>query len=79
MDEDRRNLLVQIAASTADQLADVLTEQEAEVASLTIEVTRLGVVIEKVHETVEPVVASGNTGPAPKADRLPAVPPETGD
>ena len=63
MDEERRNLLVQIAASTSEQLADVLTEQEAEVASLTIEVTRLGVVIEKVHETIEPVVASGSTGP----------------
>jgi hypothetical protein len=48
-------------------LADVLAEQEAEVASLTIEVTRLGVVIEKVHETVEPVLASGNTGPAHRA------------
>lgn len=67
MDEDRRNLLVHIAASTAEQLADVLIDQEAEVASLTIEVTRLGVVIEKVHETIEPVVASGTTGPVPKA------------
>jgi hypothetical protein len=66
MDEDRRNLLVHIAAATAEQLADVLTEQEAEVASLTIEVTRLGVVIDKVHETIEPVVASGTTGPVPK-------------
>lgn len=67
MDEERRQLLVNIAASTAEQLADVLIDQEAEVASLTIEVTRLGTVIEKVHETVEPVVASGNTGPAHKA------------
>jgi hypothetical protein len=67
MDEERRQLLANIAASTVEQLADVLAEQEAEVASLTIEVTRLGVVIEKVHETIEPVVASGNTAPAPEA------------
>lgn len=53
---DRDELIQQVAASTNADLADTLIEQEAAIAASQVEIKRLDMVIQSVHETVDPVI-----------------------